>query len=89
MSISLIVLLAMTAAIALVAGYRMLIARHEDDSVHLADATGQLVRNQQKTAHTLQQIDRFGIGLTILTAVYGLALAANQVYIGLTQQRGL
>ena len=43
------------------------------------------IQNQQKVAKTLSHVDRFGIGLTVATAVYGVALGAIYLYTGLMQ----
>jgi hypothetical protein len=84
-----IVLVAMTVVVAILALYRKAVARNEDDSVHLADPTGQLIRDQQKTARSLQLIDRMGIAATIITAVYGVGLLVAYIYIGLNSNAGM
>ena len=83
--VSVIVLIAMTLLVLVVAAYRKLVARDEDDFVHLAEGTSQLVLNQEKTAHALQTLDRIGVALTIATAVYGAGLFALYLYVGLTR----
>jgi hypothetical protein len=85
MSASIIVLIALTGLVAVLAVYRKVVARNEDDLVHLSDPSGQLIQNQQKVAKTLSHVDRFGIGLTVATAVYGVALGAIYLYTGLMQ----
>jgi hypothetical protein len=84
-----IVLVAMTVVVAILALYRKFVARNEDDLVHLADPTGQLIANQQKVARSLQLIDRMGIAATIITAVYGVGLLAAYLYFGLNQNAGM
>jgi hypothetical protein len=86
---SLIVLVAMTVAVAALALYRKVVARNEDDFVHIADPSGQLIRNQQKMQRSLQSIDRLGVSATILTAVYGVGILAYYLYVGITQNRGM
>jgi hypothetical protein len=80
------VLIVMTVIVAVLAVYRLLVARKEDDFVHIADPSGQLGANQQKVARTLSQVDRLGIGLTIATAVYGIGLFAMYLYTEFSQR---
>jgi hypothetical protein len=84
MSVSLVVLIAMAATVLILAAYRKVVARNEDDLVHLADGADSLIANQRKTEHSLTLIDRAGKILTVATVVYGLALVANFLYTGLT-----
>lgn len=83
MPASMIVLIAMTVVVAIIAVYRWIVTHHEDDFLHIADPTGQLLANQRQTASTLRQVDRLGIGLTILTALYGVGLLVVFLYAGL------
>ena len=83
MPASMIVLIAMRVVVAILASYRWFVAQHEDDFLHLGDSTTELVTNQRRTEHTLSQVDRIGIGLTILTALYGVALLVIFIYKGL------
>jgi hypothetical protein len=80
---SMIVLIAMTVIVAFIAVYRWIISHNEDDFLHIQDPSGQLIANQQATARTLTQVDRLGIGLTIVTAVYGVALLLMYLIAGL------
>jgi hypothetical protein len=57
--------------------YRKSVASHEDDSLHLE---GGASLQQMSMAHRLGLIDRWGKTLTILVAVYGIALAALYLY---------
>jgi hypothetical protein len=83
MPTSLAVLLAMIAAVASIAVYRSIVARREDDALHIADPTGQLNAGQRRMERTLTQIDRLGIGLTAVTVIYAIALFAVSLYNGL------
>ena len=83
MKASLIILTAMTVVVAVLAAYRWFIAQHEDDFLHLSDANGQLAANQRQTERTLSKVDHLGIGLTILTAVFGVGLLFAYLYAGL------
>ena len=85
MTVSVMILVAMTVAVAILAVYRKVVARNEDDLVHLSEGSEQLIANQRKTEHSLTVIDRAGITLTVATAVYGLILVASFVYAGLTR----
>jgi len=79
----LVILIAMTAAVASVAVYRRIVIRGEDDSLHIADPSGQLITGQREIARKLRQIDRLGIGLTVATVLYGVAWFAVFLYRGL------
>ncbi|MGA3074444.1 MAG: hypothetical protein ABSG56_12195 [Bryobacteraceae bacterium] len=57
--------------------YRKQIASHEDDSIHLE---GSVPTQQVALAHRLASIDKWGKTLTIVVAVYGVALAAIYLY---------
>jgi hypothetical protein len=83
MRASLIILIAMTGVVASVALYRRIIIRGEDDTLHIADPSGHLIAGQQQMARTLKRIDRLGIGLTVATVLYGMALFAVFLYTGL------
>jgi hypothetical protein len=78
------VLIALAAIVAALAIYRRVVARNEDDFVHLADSTGHLIQNQQKLASSLKLIDRVGMTLTVATAVYGVGLLVWYLYTALT-----
>jgi len=83
MPASLIILIAMTVVVASIAVYRRILIRSEDDTLHIADPSGQLIAGQREIARTLKQIDRLGIGLTVVTVVYAIALFAVFLYRGL------
>jgi hypothetical protein len=83
MTPSIVVLVALTVVVAALAAYRWFVAQHEDDFLHLSDPTGEIVTNQRQTEHTLSQVDRIGIALTIATAVYAVALLVVYIYQGL------
>jgi hypothetical protein len=83
MPASMLVLIAMTVIVAIVAVYRWIVTHHEGYFQHIDDPTGQLIANQRATAQTLTQVDRLGIGLTIATAVYGVGLLAMYLVAGL------
>ena len=80
MPASMVVLIALTVVLAILAVYRWIVTHHEDDYLHLADPTGELVSNQRRTAKELKQVDRIGIMLTVDTALYGVGLLGTFLY---------
>ena len=83
MPTSMYVLIAMTVVVAILAVYRWIVSHQEDDFLHIEDPTGELAANQRQTTRTLSQVDRVGIGLTVATALYGVALVVMFLYAGL------
>lgn len=57
--------------------YRKSVSSQEDDSLHLE---GNMPSEQVSLAHRLAMIDRWGKTLTVVVAVYGVALAAIYMY---------
>jgi len=57
--------------------YRKSVSSQEDDSIHLE---GSMPTVQVALAHRLASIDKWGKTLTIVVAVYGVALAAIYLY---------
>jgi len=57
--------------------YRKSVSSQEDDSIHLE---GSAPVHQVALAHRLASIDRWGKTLTLIVAVYGVALAAVYLY---------
>ena len=84
MPATMMVLIAMTVVLASLGVYRWVVTHHEDDFLHLEDPTGELLKNQRETARSLKKVDRLGIILTIVTALYGIGLFAMFLYGGLT-----
>jgi len=74
MKASLFVLVAMMVVTALIAVYRWIVAHKEDDFLHIADPSGELVTNQRQTARALNKVDHVGIALTVATSLYAVAL---------------
>ena len=62
--------------------YRKVLSNNEDDCMHLADADAGLVTQQATLAQKLKGIDKWGKLLTVVVAVYGLALASTLLYQG-------
>jgi len=57
--------------------YRKSVSSREDDSLHLE---GSGPTEQVALAHRLAMIDKWGKTLTVVVAVYGVALAAIYLY---------
>jgi hypothetical protein len=60
--------------------YRKFVSMREDDYLHLSAGEERLIPQQVATFRKIGSIDRWGITLTILTSVLGLALAALYLY---------
>jgi hypothetical protein len=66
--------------ILVLAVYRKLLANREDDIVHVTSGESKVFSKQLNIAQRLQKIDFWGKTLTIVLAVYGLALVGLLVY---------
>ncbi len=55
--------------------YRMIIASHEDETLHIGGNEAHLVDQQTKVFRKIETLDRWGIPLTIIAVLYGLVLA--------------
>jgi hypothetical protein len=62
--------------------YRKLISMSEEDYVHLAPGTEGIAAKQAALAGRLNSIDRWGVTLTVITAVAGAVLGAAYLYMG-------
>jgi hypothetical protein len=60
--------------------YRKFVSMREDDYVHLSAGEERLIPQQVATFKKIGAIDRWGITMTIVTVVFGLALAALYLY---------
>jgi hypothetical protein len=81
-TVSLSVWAALALIVLALAIYRKVLSNKEDDTMHLADADVGLVMKQASLALKLAGIDKWGKMLTIVVAVYGLALASTLLYQG-------
>lgn len=75
---------ALALGLLMLALYRKMKTRNEDDTLHVSGANWGAIDQQQKIARSMTRIDRWGIGLTIVTALYGLVLLGiylNDVWI--------
>ena len=60
--------------------YRKFITMREDDYVHLAASEERLIPQQVATFKKIGTIDQWGITMTIVTVILGLALAGLYLY---------
>ena len=56
--------------------YRKSVASHEEDWVHLAAGEEHMVTEQVELTQRLKKIDRWGIWLTVVLALYGLIIGS-------------
>ena len=59
--------------------YRKFISMREDNYVHVSEGEQRYIPKQVAVFHKLGVIDRWGVSLTIITTVFGLALAIAYV----------
>ena len=60
--------------------YRKFVTMREDDYVHLSAGEERLIPQQVATFKKIGVIDKWGITMTIVTVIFGLALAALYLY---------
>lgn len=61
--------------------YRKLVMLHqEDELVHLGAGEEKMIPQQVALAQKMDVVDKWGKTLTVLTVVYGLAMAAVYLY---------
>ena len=60
--------------------YRKFVSMREDDYLHLSAGEERLIPEQVATFRKIGTIDRWGITMTIVTVVFGLALAGLYLY---------
>lgn len=70
------------------AAYRKVVARNEDDSLHVREGDAALTMAQVRMGRQLSAIDMWGKTLTLVTVVAGLALAGFFLYTEYTKQVG-
>jgi hypothetical protein len=80
MPISLMGLIALVAAIAIVIGYRKMVAGSVDEFVHVADDSGGTVAKQESVANKLSQLDRILTILIVVTVIYALGVVGLYGY---------
>ncbi len=80
MPFAVILWLAITSAVIGLAVYRKLVARNEDDSIHVSDGDSRRIAQQAFVADRLEWVDKWGKGLTVVSAILGAALFAIYIY---------
>ena len=80
MPFALVVWLAIASAVIGLAVYRKLIARNEDDSIHIGEGDRPRVAMQAAIAGRLDLVDKWGKALTVIAVALGAILAAITVY---------
>ena len=56
----------------LLAAYRRVIARKEDDMLHVRDSEATLIAQQELVASRLETVDRWGKAITVLAVAFGV-----------------
>ena len=69
MSIPLVLWIVVAAALAIIYGYRKMVEGSSDELVHLSDVSDEVLRKQETTARTVQQLDRIVMILAIVLVV--------------------
>jgi hypothetical protein len=69
--------------------YRKLVASREDDLIHVGAGEEELISRQLEIAQKLEEIDRLGKILTVVTLIFGLVIAAIFLYQGWVQSQAL
>ncbi len=67
-------------SVLILAAWRQVMDLHEDDSIHLKDAEAGMVKDQVALAQRIKSVDRAGKTLTVIAALYGLAMAGWVIY---------
>lgn len=67
--------------------YRSILARKDDETVHISDLETAMIAQQAAAAGRLERVDRIGKMLTIVALLYGVVLAGIWIH-GVWQQSG-
>lgn len=67
--------------------YRKLLSLREDRYVHVSEGEQRYIPQQVATFRRIEAVDRWGITLTIITAILGLGLAATYLVQVIAEQR--
>ena len=60
--------------------YRKFVANHEEDYIHIGPGEEKFIPQQIEIAAKLKMMDRWGGGLTVATAIFGLLIAATYLW---------
>jgi hypothetical protein len=66
--------------------YRKILSMREDPYVHISSGEQRMIPQQVANFKRIGAVDRWGVTLTILTALLGLALAGAYLYQALKQR---
>ncbi len=80
MPFAIVVWLAITSAVIGLAVYRKLIARNEDDYLHVGEGDSARVEQQVAVAGRLDAVDKWGKALTVIAVAMGAILAGVSIY---------
>lgn len=69
----------MAASVLVLIVWRKTVQRGEDDSLHVLEPAS-VAAHQSEVAHKLEQIDKWGKMLTVLTVLFGAAIAGFYLY---------
>jgi hypothetical protein len=83
MSIPVMLLIVLAAALIAAYAYRRIVAGSTDELVHLSDVSDMAIAKQEATDQKLQQLDRIVMTLTVVFVIYGVALGGFQIYTAL------
>jgi hypothetical protein len=83
MSIPVVLLIVLAAALIAAYAYRRIVAGGTDELVHLSDVSDMAIAKQEATDQKLRQLDRLVITLAVVLVIYGLALGGFQIYTAL------
>jgi len=75
-----VIWLAIASVVFGLAVYRKLVARNEDDILHVRDSEAGKIAQQSMMASRLDRVDKWGKALTVLAFVLGVFLAAAVLY---------
>jgi len=75
-----VIWLAIASVVFGLAAYRKLVARNEDDILHVRDSEAGKIAQQSAMANRLDRVDKWGKALTVVAFVLGVFLAAAVLY---------
>jgi len=67
-------------AVLVLIAWRQVVSRQDDETLHVLDEDAGEVTHQVDVSHKLDQIDKWGKILTLITVIYGLVLGAFYLY---------
>ncbi len=71
---------ALAIVVLILAVYRIAVASHDDETLHLHQNEGALIAAQQKLSRRVTAVDQWGMLLTAVLAIYSLVLLSNYLY---------